>query len=57
MQGKLCRSLHLLVDRERLISEVHALAEEPGSRLRLDFPQFERIVIHTEPAAMSSTGM
>jgi divalent metal cation (Fe/Co/Zn/Cd) transporter len=50
VKGKLYLSLHLLVDMERPISEVHSIAEELESRLRLEFPQLGRIVIHTEPA-------
>ena len=39
MKGKLYLSLHLLVDRDHPISEVHGIAEELESRLRIEFPQ------------------
>ena len=50
IKGNLYLSLHLLIDRERPISEVHGIAEELESRLRIEFPQLGRIVIHAEPS-------
>jgi cation diffusion facilitator family transporter len=50
MKGKFYLSLHLLVDRDSPISEVHGIAEELESRLRIEFPQLGRVVIHTEPS-------
>lgn len=49
-KGKVYLSLHLLIDCSRSISEVHEMAEELESRLRLEFPLLGRVVIHTEPA-------
>ena len=51
MKGKVYLSLHLIVDTDRPVAEVHGIAESLESRLRLEFPQLGRIVIHTEPAA------
>jgi len=50
MEGTWYLSLHLLVDKQRPMSEVHGIAEELESRLRIEFPQLGRIVIHAEPA-------
>ena len=50
MRGKVYLSLHLLVDTDCPVGEVHGIAEELESRLRLEFPQLGRIVIHAEPA-------
>jgi len=50
MKGRLYLSMHLLVDADRSIAEVHSLAEDLESRLRLEFPNLGRIVIHSEPA-------
>ena len=50
VKGKLYLSLHLLIDRYRPISDVHGIAEEIESRLRIEFPQLGRVVIHTEPS-------
>ncbi|MGA2262410.1 MAG: cation-efflux pump [Acidobacteriota bacterium] len=50
IKGKVYLSLHLLVETECTVAEVHGIAEELESRLRLEFPQLGRVVIHTEPA-------
>lgn len=50
MRGKVYLSLHLLVDSQRTVAEVHSIAEELESRLRLEFSQLGRVVIHAEPA-------
>jgi len=49
VKGRLYLSLHLLIDRDRTILEVHGIAEELESRLRIALPQLGRVVIHTEP--------
>ncbi len=54
MKGKIYVSLHLLIDADRTVAEVHGIAEELESRLRLEYPQLGRVVIHTEPAQQSS---
>ncbi len=50
MKGRVYLSLQLLVDAGRSIAEVHGVAERLEGRLRLEFPQLGRVVIHTEPA-------
>lgn len=50
IKGKVYLSLHLLVETECTVAEVHGIAEELESRLRLEFPQLGRVVIHAEPA-------
>jgi len=50
MKGRVYLSFHLLIDADRPIAEVHGIAEEMENRLRREFPQLGRVVIHTEPA-------
>ena len=50
IKGRVYLSMHLLVDADRSIAEVHRLAEDLESRLRVEFPNLGRVVIHTEPA-------
>jgi cation diffusion facilitator family transporter len=49
-KGRVYLSLHLLIDSSRPVAEVHVIAEGLENRLRLEFPQLGRVVIHTEPA-------
>jgi cation diffusion facilitator family transporter len=42
-------SFHLLVNVKASMEEVHHIAEEIESRLRWEFPELGRVVIHTEP--------
>ncbi|MBI3536272.1 MAG: cation diffusion facilitator family transporter, partial [Chloroflexi bacterium] len=42
-------SFHLRIDVNQTISQVHAIAEEMERRLREEFPELGRVVIHTEP--------
>jgi len=42
-------SFHLLIRSDIPISEVHSIAEEMESRLRHEFSELGRVVIHTEP--------
>jgi cation diffusion facilitator family transporter len=51
VSGKIYLSFHMLVSTGVSIAEVHAIAEEMENRLRRDFPELGRVVIHTEPAA------
>ncbi len=51
LDGRVYLSFHLLIDRDRTITEVHSIAEEMENRLRRDLPQLGRVVIHTEPYA------
>ena len=50
IDGRIYLSLHLLVNEGAAISEVHSIAEEMENRLRREFPELGRVVIHTEPA-------
>ncbi len=51
IDGRIYLSLHLLVSAGAAISEAHRIAEEMENRLRLQFPELGRVVIHTEPAS------
>ncbi len=50
LNGRVYLSFHLLISPDRTTAEVHDIAEEVESRLRGEFPQLGRVVIHTEPA-------
>jgi cation diffusion facilitator family transporter len=50
INGSIYLSCHLLVHADIPIAEVHRLAEEMENRLRREFPELGRVVIHTEPA-------
>ena len=49
MNGRVYLSFHLLINKGISIAEVHDIAEELESRLRSEFPELGRVVIHTEP--------
>lgn len=49
LNGKVYLSFHLILDPDVPIGEVHSLAEEMENRLRREFPQLGRVVIHAEP--------
>jgi cation diffusion facilitator family transporter len=49
LAGRVYLAFHLLLDAELSIDEVHAAAEEMENRLRREFPQLGRVMIHTEP--------
>ena len=50
VSGCVYLALHLAIHGDISIAEVHRMAEEMETRLRLEFPELGRIVIHTEPA-------
>jgi cation diffusion facilitator family transporter len=50
INGSIYLSCHLLVHADIPIAEVHRLAEEMENRLRREFPELGRVVIHTEPS-------
>ncbi|MBN1569085.1 MAG: cation-efflux pump [Acidobacteria bacterium] len=50
MGGRIYLSLHLLINAGIPIAEAHILAEEMENRLRHEFPELGRVVIHTEPS-------
>jgi cation diffusion facilitator family transporter len=50
VNGCVYLAFHLVIHGEISIAEVHRMAEEMETRLRLEFPELGRVVIHTEPA-------
>lgn len=54
LDGKVYLAFHLLVDAHLSIADVHSIAEEMENRLRREFPQLGRVVVHTEPAKVDS---
>jgi cation diffusion facilitator family transporter len=50
LDGKVYLSFHLLINAGIPMSEVHNIAEQLESRLRREFPELGRVVIHTEPS-------
>jgi len=49
INGKIYLSFHLLINEGVPIAEVHGIAEEMENRLRREFPELGRVVIHAEP--------
>lgn len=49
VEGWVYLSLHLWIRPEMPVVKAHGIAEELESRLRREFPEMGRIVIHTEP--------
>jgi divalent metal cation (Fe/Co/Zn/Cd) transporter len=49
INSKIYLSLHLLINSGIPIAEVHNIAEEMENRLRREYPELGRVVIHTEP--------
>jgi len=47
-------ALHLALDANLTIAEVHGIAEEMENRLRREFPELGRVVVHTEPFQMKA---
>lgn len=56
VQSKLYLSFHLLLDSGIPIADVHGIAEEVESRLRREFPELGRVVIHAEPRSAGDGG-
>jgi len=50
MQGSVYLSFHLKVKAAVSIAEAHSIAEDMENRLRREFPELGRVVIHTDPA-------
>jgi cation diffusion facilitator family transporter len=50
VDGKVYLSFHLLINSGIPIAEVHGIAEQMEGRLRREFPELGRVVIHTEPS-------
>jgi cation diffusion facilitator family transporter len=51
LNAKVYVSFHVIVDPDSSIAEVHSLSEEMENRLRREFPELGRVVIHAEPFA------
>ncbi len=49
LDGKVYLAFHLLIDADQSIAEVHGASEEMENRLRQQFPQLGRVVVHAEP--------
>jgi cation diffusion facilitator family transporter len=50
IQGSVYLSFHLRVRADASIAEAHSIAEDMENRLRREFPELGRVVIHTDPA-------
>lgn len=49
LDGEIYVSFHVLIDADTPIADVHSLSEEMENRLRREFPDLGRVVIHAEP--------
>lgn len=49
LDGSIYLALHLAVDANLSVAEVHGICEEMENRLRREFPQLGRVMIHAEP--------
>jgi divalent metal cation (Fe/Co/Zn/Cd) transporter len=49
MDGKVYLALHLLIDAEQSVADAHSIAEEMENRLRRQFAELGRVMIHAEP--------
>ncbi len=49
LNGKVYLALHLLIDADQSVADVHSISEEMENRLRRQFPELGRVVIHAEP--------
>jgi cation diffusion facilitator family transporter len=54
INSKIYLSLHLLINSGVPIAEVHNIAEAMENRLRREYPELGRVVIHTEPQSFDS---
>jgi cation diffusion facilitator family transporter len=50
INGTVYLSFHLLIHAGTPIAQVHGMAEDMENRLRREFPELGRVVIHTEPS-------
>lgn len=53
IDGKIYLAFHVMLNTQASIAEVHGIAEEMENRLRREFPELGRVVVHTEPATAS----
>lgn len=49
LDGGVYLSLHLQIDANQSVADVHSISEEMENRLRREFPQLGRVMIHAEP--------
>ncbi|MCL4396629.1 MAG: hypothetical protein M1482_17795, partial [Chloroflexi bacterium] len=56
LNGKVYLALHLVIDADQSIAQVHSISEEVENRLRREFPELGRVVIHAEPYKEVSLG-
>ena len=49
LDGRVYLALHLLIDADQSLADVHRISEELENRLRHQFPQLGRVAIHAEP--------
>ena len=49
IDGKVYLGLHLLIDADQSIAQVHSISEEMENRLRRRFSELGRVMIHAEP--------
>ena len=54
MDGKVYLALHLLIDPDQSVADVHSISEEMENRLRRQFPELGRVMIHAEPYRQTS---
>jgi cation diffusion facilitator family transporter len=47
--GSVYLAFHLRLSAQTSVAEVHAIAEDMENRLRQEFPDLDRVVIHTDP--------
>ena len=55
MDGKVYLALHLLIDPDQSVADVHSISEEMENRLRRRFKELGRVVIHAEPYRQASS--
>ncbi len=51
LDGNVYLAFHLELDEQLSVSDVHSISEEMENRLRREFPQLGRVMIHAEPIA------
>jgi divalent metal cation (Fe/Co/Zn/Cd) transporter len=49
LNGSVYLAFHLLLDSQLSVADAHSVAEDMENRLRREFPQLGRVVIHAEP--------
>lgn len=49
LNGNVYLAFHLLIDQHLSVADVHSVCEEMENRLRREFPQLGRVMIHAEP--------